>query len=136
MAFTLENVAALRAGWLDPIVLGDLPYIVAIHMRLRVTKAYLSKDSLEHINTEHPDITDIDLLIVADAIRHGWFMQEKAKRRFFLCWYTDRYTGQKYAAVFKVAMPDREAYLVSFRKGRKHQTRAWQERCITIKTHS
>ena len=135
MSFTLEDIASLRAGHRDPIVVGDLPHAVAEYMGVYVPKVYLSQESLAHINYRHPDVLDVDILLAQNAIRNGWFLRENKKPEKYLCSYFDQHSSRRFGGVLKIASPDREVYLTTFHRAHRRQTIAWQKRCTTVRTH-
>jgi hypothetical protein len=136
MTITLGDIAKLRVGWCALIAVGELRIDVAKSMGVHSTTVYLTRESLVHINKDHSDITDADLLLSCLAIRDGLVMQEKAKPNAYVFSYVEPYSNLRYVAALKVASPDREILMTSFRRSRKRQTKAFQRRCKTIKTHS
>jgi hypothetical protein len=136
MSFTVEDVIRLRDGWRDLIAVGDLSIEAAEEMGVYTTMVYLSRESLQHINEEHPDISDTDLLIASLVIKDGMVMREKSKTNAYVCSYEEPYSRLRYVATLKVAAPDREILMTSFRRSRKRQTKAFLRRCKLIKKHS
>lgn len=135
MTITLDDITRLRDGWRVIVAVGDLHIEVAKRMGVHSTTVYLTRESLEHIQREHPDITDADLLLSCLAVRHGWIMQELAKPNTYRCSYLEPHSKRRFAAALKIARPDREVLMVSFRRARFRETRGWQKRCETIRTH-
>ena len=136
MTITIEDISMLRGGLRKIVAVGDVRIEVAKRMGVYSTTVYLTKESLQHINIEHPDISDTLLLLACLAVRDGWIMQEIGRPNIFVCSYLEPMSRRRFTAVLKVARPDREILLVSFRRGRFGQTRSFQKRCRTIKTHS
>lgn len=135
MIFTVEDIYRLRAGWSDPITVGELPIKVAKEMGLLVPLVYLSKASLAHINYKHPDVTDYDLILVPFVVKFGLILRETRKPNVYLATYSGPHCPRRVGLAMKVAQPDREVYLESFYRLNKRQTRAWLNRCEIIKTY-
>ncbi|WP_108682414.1 hypothetical protein [Methyloceanibacter sp. wino2] len=135
MTITLGDIAKLRSGWCEIIEVGNLPFGVASEIGVFSTLVYLSRESLLHINEKHPDISDIDLLLSCLVIQNGMVVQEKAKPNAYVCSYIEPNSQLRYVAVLKVASPDREMLMTSFRRLRRRQTRSFLRRGRLIKKH-
>ncbi len=83
MMFTVDDLHRLRAGH-GPIVVAELPQIVADAMGFYVPLVYLSKESLGHINRRHPEVTDFDLITVPLVLRHGLILRETRRQNIYL----------------------------------------------------
>jgi hypothetical protein len=135
MIFTVEDIAKLRSGWGGPRPVGELPLHVAGSMGLLVPVVYLSKESLDHINLRHPDVTDFQLILTPFVLRYGLVLRETRRPNVYLCSYVGSHAeNRRYGLALKVAEPDREAYLTTFHRVHKRQTNAWLKRCEIIKT--
>lgn len=114
MIFTLEDLAALRGGERDPIPVGELPFVVAELLKLRVPIVHLSGQSLRHINNRHADISDFDMLLLPLVVRQGLILRERKKRNVILAVYRDETTTRTYVAAMKYTQRACEVWLDSF----------------------
>lgn len=134
MSFTLEDLHGLRAGRFSERQVGELPNQDLSILGWRSPLVFLSRESLQHINDSHPDITDFDLLLLPDMIRSGLLIQEVAKPAYISACY--QFDTKRFCAVMKVATRSRfDIWLVSMRRMKPRQTRAILKRGRIIRPH-
>ena len=131
----LSEIAALREGRRDPILVGEFPLVVQDALKLKVNSVYISLASLKHIERRHTDVTDFDLLLLPVVLRNGLYLQEKTKRNIIISSYHDSISGRRFVAVSKIAANKFEIYVSSFYRTKPRQTRRFLERCEIIRTH-
>jgi hypothetical protein len=141
MSFTVEDIIRLRDGWRGPITVGELPPSVAKAIGLSVPLVYLSQESLGHINRDHSDIADHDLLIAPFVLKHGLFLREVRKKKnpqqeAYLASYVGEHSPKRMGLSFKVTQTDRVVYMTSFYRVKPRQMKAWFKRCEIIKPHA
>jgi len=85
MAFTLEHVQQVRNG--HPRQVGELPASVWRALNWPCPWVYLGQTGLEHINRDHPDISDFDLLHLPSAIERGMLVHVAKDSRQVLVGY-------------------------------------------------
>ena len=109
-------------------------------MRVTVPLVYLSRDSLDHINTKHFKITDYDLLAAPFVLKYGLFLREvkdkKPDQETYLASHVGVYCPKRMGLSLKVAKPDREVYMTSFYRVKPRQMKAWLKRGEIIKPHT
>ena len=132
MGVTLADINACRASWRGPIVVGELPNLVRVKLKLRVPLVHLSRDSLEHIGRRHPEIDDFELPIVSLIVERGMILQEKEKPNFLLAVGKDRDSHRKYVAVMKMTAGNLEVWLTSFHRTTDRQIRKWKRDNILL----
>jgi hypothetical protein len=135
MALTLEDLIALQNGERDPVVVGQIPYDVAIKLSLRNHNIYLSGNSLEHILQDHSDISLIDLLHLPFAVSRGLLVREKAKQNVIVASYLDHETGRRFISALKIAQAGTEIWVSSFYRSKARQTKRLLSRGEILKTH-
>ena len=135
MALTLEDLMALQNGERDPVVVGQIPYDVAIKISLRNHNIYLSGNSLQHILHAHSDISMIDLLHLPFAVSRGLLVREKAKQNVIIASYLDRETGRRFISALKIAQAGTEIWVSSFYRSKIRQTKRVVARGEILKNH-
>lgn len=135
MGLTLEDIAALRSGASDPIPVGELPHLIRLALGVRAPHVHLSRQSLEHINARHPDVTDYDLLLLPFTIQHGLILRERRKSNILLASYQQPMSQRRFVAVMKVTARQCEVWLDSFHRTKPRQTRRLLEKCEVLKRH-
>ena len=135
MSLTLSDIDYLRRKVHDPIIVGELPNIIRLVLRLKVPVVHLSNHSLKHINKKHPDITDFDLLVLPFAIKHGLILREIRKRNVLLACYQPPMTHRRFVAVMKLASNGHEIWLDSFHRTAPSQTARLMRKAERLKNH-
>jgi hypothetical protein len=135
MALTLEDLIALQKGERDPIVVGQIPFVVASGLGLRNHNIYLSRGSLRHVLEEHSDISLIDLLHLPFAISRGLLVRENAKPNVIIVSYLDNETGRRFISALKITQAGTEIWVSSFYKSKIRQTKRVIARGTILKTH-
>lgn len=136
MPLTLEDIDDLRKDRRNPIVVGEFPDEIRLMLGLPVALVHLSKHSLTHISSQHPDVNDFDLLLIPFAIKDGLLLRERRKPQIVLCVYQDPDSHRRFVAAIKRARNEPELWLDSFHRAKAKQTRAWLKRCDILKNHS
>jgi hypothetical protein len=101
MAFTLWELSLLKDNKQKTVLVGYVPDVVATQMSLSMKEVYLSKQSMDHIFQEHPDINGFDLLHIPNALDHGMIVQEKAKPHCLIISYMDPDTHRRFVFAVK-----------------------------------
>ncbi len=135
MAFTLWELSLLKDNKQKTVLVGYVPDVVATQMSLSMKEVYLSKQSMDHIFQEHPDINGFDLLHIPNALDHGMIVQEKAKPHCLIISYMDPDTHRRFVFAVKTVKGGDENYVTSFRRGRKGQMKSFLKRGILLKKH-
>lgn len=135
MSLTLSDIDDLRRNRHDPIVVAELPNIMRLALRLRVPLVHLSNQSLRHIQARHPDITDLDLLLIPFVVRHGLILQMKNKRSIILACYQQPMSHRRYLAAMKVSSKGAEVWLDSFYRTRPRETARLMRKAEVLKRH-
>jgi len=109
-------------------------------MGVPVPLVYLSRDSLAHINEDHSDIADHDLLIAPFVLKYGLFLREVRKKKnpqqeAYLASYVGEHSQKRVGLSLKIAKPDREVLMTSFYRVKPRQMKAWLKRCQIVKYH-
>ena len=111
MAFTLEHVQQVRNG--QPRQVGVLPDSVWRKLEWPCPWVYLGRTGLAHIEEQHPDITDIDLLNLPFAVASGMIVQVKRDPRQVLVAYRS-HDNRIYQCALKSAQSGTEVWVSSF----------------------
>jgi hypothetical protein len=98
MGLTLQDIFDCESGYRNPIIVGELPNALRVHLGLRVPQVHLSRESLGHIKARHPDIDNFDLCFLPLVIERGAIMQERAKPQVIVSAYKDTESHRQYAA--------------------------------------
>ena len=135
MSLTLSDIDDLRRKKHDPIVVGELPNIIRLALRLRVRLVHLSNQSLRHVTARHPDISDIDLLLLPFVIQHGLILQQQNKRNVILACYQQPMSHRRYLAAMKITDRGSEVWLDSYYRTRPRETARLLRRTEILKRH-
>lgn len=135
MSLTLDDIDALRRKKHDPIVVGELPNLIRLVLRLRVPLVHLSKHSLDHINQRHPEIADLDLLLLPFVLRHGMILRQTKKTKVLLAAYQQPMSHRRFLAVMKVVDKGSEVWLDSFYRTRPRETARLLRSSELLKSH-
>lgn len=135
MWLTLERLAYLDAGGIDCIEVGQIPYSVRQALGWRSTIVYLSRDSLAHIRQRHPDLSDLDLLLISPAIETGLLIREAGKPYLLACYQHPEDEKQRFKANIKAALGETDLWLHSFHRTHPRQTRALLKRGHKLRDH-
>src|SRR5919199_1147082 len=73
----LSRLFDLAAGRLNPITVGRLPKEGMDYLGARLGLVYLSKESFDHIMTEHPTLTWQELLRIPEALTRGMLLTDR-----------------------------------------------------------
>lgn len=132
MAFTLEHVQQVRNG--HPRQVGILPYDVWQELGWTCPYIYLGQTGLAHINKQHPDITDLDLLNLPQAIALGMLIHVKKDSRQLLVGYRN---GQRaiYQSALKSAEKSTEIWVSSFYKVKPKRMRSMVRQGRLLRGH-
>ena len=136
MSFSLSDINDLKQKIRHPIHVGNIPYAVANHLELKNSNVYLSLDSYNHIQEEHPDITDYDLLLLPLIIEYGMLVSEYEKPNIIMSSYFDPHIGKRFIASVKMAANKTEVWALSMYRARQRQSRALLKRGALLKAHS
>jgi hypothetical protein len=135
MDLTLERIGELGRGEIDCIEIGQLPQHVAKALGLKNPLVYLSRDSLGHIRQEHPDLTDVELLLASRAIATGLLIREKNKPYLLACFQHPEDANRRYKANMKIAAGNADMWLTTFHRTHPRQTRALLQRGEILRKH-
>lgn len=133
MGLTLQDLFDCESGYRNPIIVGELPNALRVHLKLRVPQVHLSSESLAHIKKRHPDVDNFDLCFLPLVIERGVIMQERAKPQVIVSAYQDTESHRQYAAIMKVANVRCEVWLTSFRRVNPRQLQQWRKRHIMLR---
>jgi hypothetical protein len=133
MGLTLQDIFDCESGYRNPIIVGELPNALRVHLGLRVPQVHLSRESLGHIKARHPDIDNFDLCFLPLVIERGAIMQERAKPQVIVSAYKDTESHRQYAAIMKVANVRCEVWLTSFHRVHSRQLQKWRKRHIILR---
>ena len=135
MSLTLSDVDDLRRKKHDPIVVGELPNIIRLVLRLRVPLVHFSHQSLLHIEKRHPDVTDYDLLLLPFVIGHGLIMRQKKRANVILASYQQPMSQRRFLAAMKITARGSEVWLDSFYRTRPRETARLLRSSEILKRH-
>ena len=135
MSVTFSDIDDLRRKKHDPIVVGELPNIIRLALRLRVPLVHLSNQSLQHIQARHQDISDLDLLLIPFVVRHGLILQQQNKRNVILACYQQPISHRRFLAAMKISAGGAEVWLDSFYRTRPRETARLLRRTEILKRH-
>ncbi|WP_020085706.1 hypothetical protein [Hyphomicrobium zavarzinii] len=122
MILSLDDIDKLRRSRPRRLLkVGELPNAVREALGLSVPDVHLSTESLEHINKDHPDVNDFDLLHLPFAIKNGLLLRENKKPSILLAFYKVPEDERYYIAAFKLAEKGSEIWLSSFYRAKKNQ---------------
>lgn len=136
MSLTLADINDLKQRYRNPIHVGSIPYAVAKHLELKNSNVYLSLKSYKHIQEDHPDISDYDLLMIPLAIQYGLLVTEYKKPNIIMCSYFDPNIGKRYIISVKFAANKTEVWVCSMYRAKLRQTRTLLKKGEILKTHS
>lgn len=111
-----SQLAVLLTGKNNPLWICSVPDRVRAALGCSTGAVYLSRDSANHILTEHNDITTFELLILPVAIQNGKIMKEKDSSKFLGCFYTDEETSKIFYVSFKIVQGGHELWVSSMYK--------------------
>jgi hypothetical protein len=134
MSLTLQDIFDLRTGWRNPVNVGELPDAIRRLLGLRVPQVHFSRESFEHTQKKHPDLTDLDLLLIPFAVERGMILRERRKPNVLLGVYQEPTTHRRFVAVMKIAAAH-EVWLSSFHRAHRRQTGQWLKRCYLLRSH-
>ncbi len=132
MGLTLQDLHDCETGWRTPIVVGELPDAIRVHLKLRVPQVHLSRESLAHIKKKHSDIDKYDLCFIPLVIERGAIMQERSKA-ILVSVYQDTESHRQYAAIMKITNALGEVCLTSFHRVHNRQVPKWRTRHIMLR---
>ncbi len=135
MALTLQDVDDLLSGERDPIRVGEIPYDIAIRLKLKNHNVYLSKLSLLHIFEEHADINRFTLLSIPFALRDGLLIQERKKPHIIVSSHLMEVTGKRHMTIMKITAEGTEIWVSTFHRAHARQTVALLKRGIILQSH-
>ena len=134
MIFTLEDIVRLREGWFSERQAGETPFAELEKLGWPSPIVYLSRQSLYHINQQHPDVTDFDLLQLPNVISSGLLVQEKAKPNILIA--ISGIGEHRFAVVMKRASKTNfDVWISSARKLRTRQTASILRRGGVVRSH-
>lgn len=134
MIFTLSDIYGLRNGQFSERQVGELPNDVLLKLGWKSPIVYLSGESLKHINDDHSDITDFDVLLLPQMIAGGLLIQENAKPHCLTVCHQGE--NKRICAVLKMAVSTKfDIWVCSVRPLKPKQTRAMLRRGTMIRPH-
>jgi len=132
--FTLEDINNLRHGLKANHQVATLHESIQRQLSWKSPIVYLSAQSLAHINTNHPDISDIDLLLLPKIISDGLLVQEIKKPNILLaCLQLDE--ERRLITSLKRADNGFDIWISSLYRMRRRQTLSILRRGRIIRTH-
>jgi hypothetical protein len=135
MSLTLSDIDDLRRKKHDPIVVGELPNIIRLALRLRVPLVHFSHQSLKHVEQRHPDVRDLDLLLIPFVIRHGLILRQRRKRNVIIACYQQPMSHRRFLAAMKISDRGSEVWLDSFYRTRPRETARLLRGAEVLKHH-
>lgn len=135
MALTLADLNDLQAGYRDPIVAGEMPYVVARQLGLKNHTAYLSLKSLRHILDEHADIDLFSLLHLPFAIQKSMLIQDRQRPNVIMMAYQDPQSYRRYTGSLKIAAQECEVWISTFYRAHPRHTKSLLKRGVMLKAH-
>ena len=134
MSLVLEDLHKLKSGWRASVEVCMLPVAVARIMGCAVPAVYLSSDSYEHIRDEHPDVTDVHLLMVPIAIQRGLILREhKRPECLTVCYQAE--AAQRFIVALKMASTKADFWVTSVHRSKARQTKSLLKRATILRPH-
>ena len=118
-----------------PIWVGEVPYDIAIRLRLKNHNVYLVRETLVHILDDHPDINIGTLMFLPFAISDGLWVQERAKPYVVIASYISAGIKNRHMVIMKIAANNTEVWISSFYRARAHQTTSLLKKGIVLRGH-
>lgn len=128
-------ISLYRGERIDRVIVCNLHPDIAASIGARVTRVYLSSETLEKQKRRHPDLQEFHYRALRPAINLGEYRQE-TERTAVVLFVDSRLTGLSYRAHIKATENGREIYANSFCLLGKRQYRAELRRPYPIiRTH-
>jgi hypothetical protein len=134
MGITLQQIRALRRRQIDCIEVGQIPYSIAQRLGLKSTVVFLSSASLAKIKNDHPDITDLELLLISEAIRGDLMVKERVKPYIGIC-YQHPEEAVRYKLTLKIADGNADTWVRTFHHTQPRQTKSILKRGPVLRYH-
>ena len=135
MSLILADIARLRSKWDNPKLVGILPDAIVRALGWKCHNVYLSSKTLEHINKDHSDVSDFDLLHIPLALRFGLIVAEKSAPNRILISYQPRNEPRRYKCALKATSGATEIWVSTFHRMKARQTRAMLKRGTVLRRH-
>jgi hypothetical protein len=116
-------LALYRQERIDPVIVCNLPASLVAMIGAKVTRVYLSTETLDKQRRRHPDMTEAHYRALAAALRNGEYRQDSPRTAVVL--FVDaRLNGLSFRAYVKSTDNGKEIYVTSFCVVGKRQYRA------------
>ena len=132
--FILDDLNNLRNGYKTSHQVAEFPQTVLDRLSWKSSIIYLSKESLHHINSDHPDIDDFVLLLLPKMIRNGLIVQEAKKPNIVVVIYQIDET-KRISVILKRARNGFDIWVSSIHRMKKRQTASILKRGFVIQNH-
>jgi hypothetical protein len=104
-------------------------------LRWRSPIVYLSRDSLKHIRDKHPDLSNLDLLMMSPAIENGLLIREANKPYVLACYQHPEDEARRFKVNIKAARGETDLWVHSFHRTHPRQTQALLRRGLKLRDH-
>lgn len=123
--FSLESLYQLTESKILWESLGKIDSHVAQAIgALHARDILFSLDSYKHIREHHPDVTDDELLLMPDAVRHGEIVAEARREQWaVICYEHPIHKDKYYALPFRAARHGHQIFARTFHRMSDRQVR-------------
>lgn len=134
MTFDISALNNLKAGHYNPAVVGVLPQEAITYLRPATPLVFLSKETLEKNEREHPDVGLWEYLQIPDALRRGLIISERERPNCAVISFRTPSAVRYKVALKRTANGD--IWITSFHRMAPAQTRRLLNRGGILRRHS
>ena len=135
MAISLADLVPLKQNPDASILVGWLPKSIEAHFGWKARRVYIKGERLAHI-LNHPDMTEIEVLLIPNALAYGLLLQERDRpERLIACYQHPEDESKRYKAAVKVMDNGFEIWISTFHRTRRKQTKTLLARSIKLRDH-
>jgi hypothetical protein len=131
MPLERSQIYELRKGRAE-VAVGPLPPVAVTFLGAAFPTVYLSAQSLRHIESCHPDISELELVCASAAIWDGLLI---GYENIVIASYLNPDSGQRYKAAVKSAQGGFDLWLTTFHRLSPRQTKRLLRRGTVLKPH-
>lgn len=136
MPIERSQVHRLRQGRDGTLFVGTLARAGVEFLRAKTVSVLISKDGLLHIDKQHDDITDFDVITMSFGLQRGLFIGDRSQPTHLIISYIYPDNSVRYKIVVKSALNGSELWISTFHRLRPRQTRTLLKRGLVIKPHA